>query len=69
MKKFFDKYPAAYQSFKTELSSEGVYLPQYANLNWAAIQPSDYQLAYGILGETTIKEALEPGYVENLGVN
>jgi len=43
-------------------------LPEYTNLNWAAIQPSDYLLAYAILGETTIKQAMEPGYIEDLGV-
>lgn len=62
-KGFFEKNTHHYDSFKTELSTEGVNLPELADINWSAIKQEDYVLLKTIVGETTIAQALEPEFL------
>ncbi|CAF0972493.1 unnamed protein product [Brachionus calyciflorus] len=62
IKNFFQSKPHHYTSFKDELTTEGVFLPDLDQLNWSAIKQEDFDLAKVIVVETTIKQALEPEF-------
>ncbi|RNA27776.1 hypothetical protein BpHYR1_020882 [Brachionus plicatilis] len=68
VKGFFESNIHHYETFKTELDVEGVFLPELAEINWSAIKQEDYSLLKAIVGDTTIQQALEPEfllYLEN----
>ena len=55
---------------KNELNREGILIPELDDLNFNAILPEDYALAIEIIGkDTTIKMAVEPGFIENIAVS
>lgn len=69
VRQFFEKNTNHYESFRTELRSEGVFLPEIQSVNWNAITSEDFTLAKLIVGETTIKQAIEPTFIEYVVVS
>ena len=51
-----------YQNFKTELASEGVFLPEFADFNMNVLLPSDYAIALLFIGDITIEQMVKPEY-------
>jgi hypothetical protein len=58
-----------YASFKNELASEGVFLPEFADFNMNVLLPSDYAVASLFIGDTTIEKMIKPEFVDRLVVS
>ena len=69
LKGYFVDNPKVYLTFKNELSTAGVFLPDLNQVNWDVITKEDYEIAKTIIGSTTtIKQAITPEFVAYLKV-
>jgi chemotaxis regulatin CheY-phosphate phosphatase CheZ len=67
IKRFFDLNPKYYESFKTALAPENVFLPEYAALNWKVAKPEDFASIVAIIGDATLGQLVQnPALVQEL---
>lgn len=63
---FFKKHPQHYESFRTELASEGVQIPAFEDVDLSVFTDEDFKLLLDIVGKTTIKQALTQDFIDYL---
>ncbi len=68
LKEFFERNPKYYESFKNELASEGVYIPNLKDFNINVITASDFALVNQLVGNVSFRDALNSKFVQDLVV-
>ena len=63
---FFKSSPAIYEDFKTNLAPLGIIVPDIDALNTDVVLDSDFDIIYEVVGNTNIRDAIEPDYLEYL---
>ena len=67
--KFASENQNIYNHLREELATEGLFLPEFSQLNTNVLTSNDFSLAASVVGETTIKDIAQPGAIENLVVS
>lgn len=67
--KFASENQNIYNHLREELATEGLFLPEFAQLNTNVLTSNDFSLAASVVGETTIKDIAQPGAIDNLVVS
>ena len=65
-KGYFDKNPKNYETLRTALATEGVFMPPLNELKLEVITTEDYSILKGLIGSYTLRDALNAQTVNKI---